>query len=181
MDNSRKGIRNKIKIHYGMKDYYNHYISSYKVNDINDEDNPYIISSQTYNNIITDFNSGIVDLILEEQYDFKIPFRLGMIGIRKFKPRLGIDDNGKLINKLPVNPRATRELWDSDPEAKKNKVYIRYTNKHSDGYVFTIHYFKKYKAKYKNKSVYKFEPVRSFTNNLAKKAKKGMLDAYLLW
>ena len=104
-----------------------------------------------------------------------------MIGIRKFKPRLGIDDNGKLINKLPVNPRATRELWDSDPEAKKNKVYIRYTNKHSDGYVFTIHYFKKYKAKYKNKSVYKFEPVRSFTNNLAKKAKKGMLDAYLLW
>ena len=63
MDNSRKGIRNKIKIHYGMKDYYNHYISSYKVNDINDEDNPYIISSQTYNNIITDFNSGIVDLI----------------------------------------------------------------------------------------------------------------------
>lgn len=181
MDNSRKGRKNRIKVHFGMKDYYNHYISGYRSKDIKDEDNPYFITSQEYNKIITEFNNGIVDLILEEQYDFKIPFHLGLIGIRKFKPKLGLDSNGNLINKLPVNPRATRELWDSDPVAKEKKIFVRYTNKHSDGYVFTIHYYKKYKAKFKNKSVYKFDPVRRFTNELTKKIKQGMIDAYLLY
>lgn len=180
IDNSRKGIKNKVKVHYGMNDYYKHYISSYRSKDISDENNPYYISSQQYNKIITEFNSNIINLILEDQYDFKIPYQLGMIGIRKFKPILKLDEKGNLINKLPVNPRATRELWDSDPESKKKKVFVRYTNKHSDGYVFTIRYYKNKHAKYKNKTIYKFDMVRNVTNELAKRIKRGSIDAYLL-
>ena len=181
MDNSRKGKPNKIKVHYGIRDYYNHYISNFKTKQIDDDKNPYLISHILYSKIVSDFNSQIKDLIAEERYEFKIPNDLGMIAVRKFKPKVGLDKDGNLINKLPVNPRATRELWDSNPEAKKNKVFIRYTNKHSEGFVFTIHYYKKFKAKFKNKSLYKFEFVRGFKNKVSELAQKGLIDAYLLW
>jgi len=181
MDNSRKGSKNKIKVHYGMKDYYRFFISNFKNNDIADDDNPYLVDSNTFSKIISEANQMVREEILEERYDFKFPYNLGMLGIRKFKPKLGLDDNGKLVNRLPVNPRATRELWDRDEEAKKKKVLVRYTNKHSNGYVFSVHYFKKYKAKFKNKTLYKFEVVRGFKSELAKRVKQGLIDAYLLW
>jgi hypothetical protein len=123
----------------------------------------------------------IQEEVISNRFDFDIPYDLGMLGIRKFKPKLGLDSNGKLINKLPVNPRATIELWNSNPEAKEKKVLVRYTNKHTNGYVFTIHYFKKYKAKFKNKTLYSFETVRNFKQKLKKKAELGIIEAYLLY
>lgn len=181
MDNSRKGVANKIKIHFGIRDYFNYYSSNYKSSHVKKESNPYLISQQLYSEIVSDYNSQIKDKIVEDRYEYKIPYDLGMIALRKFKPKIGLDKDGNLINKLPVNPRATRELWDANPDAKANKVFVRYTNKHSDGYVFTIHYYKKYKAKFKNKTLYDFQFVREFKNHVSKMAQKGLIDAYLLY
>ena len=181
MDNSRKGVKNKVKIDYGLADYYDHYLNEHYDDAVDDNINPYIITSQQYSKIVSEFNDMIRESILEDRYDFKLPYNMGMIAIRKFKPELKLDKEGKLINKLPVNARATRELWDSNPEAKEKKIFVRYMNKHSNGYTFVIHYYKKYKAKYKNKSVYKFTPVRRFKVDLAKRIKNNLIDAYLLW
>lgn len=181
MDNSRKGIKNKIKIHYGINDYYKFYLSNFKFNKLSDKENPFIVSKKIYSDVINDYHEMLRDEIINNQFDFNIPFDLGMIGIRKFKPKVGLDEKGNLINRLPVNPRATRLLWDKDPEAKAKKVLVRYTNKHTNGYVFTIHYFKKYKARFKNKTLYSFETVRDFKQQLKKQASLGIIDAYLLY
>lgn len=181
IDNSRKGTKNKIKIHYGINDFYKYYISCFKTKQINDSKNPFIVDKKVYTSIIEEYHDMIKEEIITNRLDYEIPFDLGMLGVRKFKPKLGIDENGKLINKLPVNPRATVELWKINPEAKAKKILVRYTNKHTNGYVFTIHYFKKYKAKFKNKTLYSFETVRGFKQKLNKKAELGIIDAYLLY
>lgn len=181
MDNSRKGIKNKIKIHYGISDYYKFYLKCFSSKSIDNSKNPFLVDKKTYSSIIQDYHSLIKEEIINNQFDFTLPYDLGMLGLRKFKPKVGIDEKGNLINKLPVNPRATRELWDKDPEAKLKKVLVRYTNKHSNGYVFTIHYFKKYKARFRNKTLYSFETVRDFKQQLKEKASLGIIDAYLLY
>lgn len=181
IDNSRKGVENKIKIHYGIDDYYKYYISCFKTKQIQDKKNPFIVDKKKYVAVIEDYHKLLREEIVTNRFDFELPYDLGMLGVRKFKPKLGIDDNGKLINKLPVNPRATVELWNKNPEAKEKKVLVRYTNKHTNGYVFTIHFFKKYKAKFKNKTLYSFETVRDFKQQLKKKAELGIIDAYLLY
>ena len=179
--NSRKGSSNKIKIHYGISDYYNHYMNSFELSKDDSSNNPFYVSKKDYNSIIEDFHAMIIDEIIDFNYEFKLPFDLGMLALRKFKPTLKVDENGKLINKLPVDIRSTMNLWDKNEEAKKNKVLVRYTNKHSRGYVFTIHYYKKYKARFKNKTLYSFETVRSFKEKVNKRASTGELDAYLLY
>lgn len=177
-DTSRKNKPNKLKIDFGIPDYFKFYKNKYIKNNI-DSLNDYNISSVEYNEIISDYNQEIKYLILNHNYDFKLPFQLGVIGIRKYKPTIKVE-NGKIItNNLPVNPRATRQLWDSNPEAKAKGITIRYTNKHTDGYVFTLKYFKS-NAKYKNKSIYRITFKREFQREVSVRAKEGSLDAFIL-
>lgn len=169
---SRKGIENKITIHYGMTDYYKFYIDRYskKFGDI---------PAQSYNTIVTEFNLMLAEMIVTEGLDFTIPFQLGIIGVRKYKPTVKLSESGSLINKLPVNPLETAKLWDSNPEAREKRIYIRYTNKHSDGYVFSLYYFKN-KAKFKNKEGYSMIHKRGLKRKLSKNIKEKVIDAFLI-
>lgn len=171
---SRKNKPNKLKIDFGITDYYKFYKNKYIK-----KDEVYNLTSVEYNEIISDYNLEIKDLILNYNYDFKLPFQLGIIGIRKYKPTFKVENGKILTNNFPVNPRATRELWDSNPEAKNKKILVRYTNKHSDGYVFTLKYFKS-NAKYKNKSIYRITFKREFQRELSVRAKEGSIDAFIL-
>lgn len=170
---SRKGKPNNLRIDYGMSDYYKFYKSKYMDNE------EFNISSKEYNEIVSDYNLGIKDLILNDNFDFKIPFNMGILGLRKYKPNIKIKDNKIVTNNLPINPRETRKLWDSNPEAKSKKIYIRYTNKHSDGYVFTVHYFRS-TARFKNKTAYKITLKREFKRKVSERAIEKSIDAFIL-
>ena len=163
----------KIKSDYGMRDYYNSYRKEYDNKDI---------SPVLFNKILTDFNSGIIDLVIEHNLIFYMPF-LGLeIFIKKDKRRPKIK-NGKLINNIPIDWKATNELWDRNPEAKEKKILVRYTNSHTSGYVFRI-YCKKFKSKIRNKRLYKFKPNRKFQRSLSARIKdpdKDNFDAFLLY
>lgn len=140
------------------------------------------VSSVLFNKIITDYNKGIVNLIINESMDYTIPYLNFEITIRKYKKKLKIV-NGKLINNVPPDWKATKELWAKDPEAKEKKLVIRLNNSHTSGYVFRI-YLKKFKSTTKNKNVYKFLPNRDFKRNLSKRIKdtnKDNFDAFLLF
>lgn len=169
---SRKGIENKISIDYGLTDYYKFYMSKHAPKFGH-------ITSQDYNTIISEFNLMLVEMIVTEGLDFIIPHQLGIIGVRKYKPVVKLSEHGNLINKLPVNPIETARLWDENPEAKEKKIYIRYTNKHSDGYVFSLYYFRT-KAKFKNKDAYYMVYKRSLKRKLAKNIKEKVIDAFLI-
>jgi hypothetical protein len=171
---SRKDKKNYITSDYGMADYYNFYSKKYKKDtEINN------ISAIKYNQIIGDFNKKIAEDIIEKTKDLELPFQLGTIGVRKYKPKVQLQTDNTLINYMPVNPLATAKLWDENPEAKEKKVYIRYTNKHSSGFVFKLKYFKQ-KAKYKNKKIYFIKMKRTVTRPLAKNIKQGIVDAFLI-
>jgi len=179
--NSRKGSSNRIKIHYGIGDYYDYYIKQFSVKGVDNESNPFVVDKNLYKKVIEAYHKEVKRLIIEEGYDFKIPYELGMLGLRKFKPTVKLDSKGNLINRLPVDLKSTMDLWKKDDNARENKVLVRFTNKHTNGYVFTVHYFKKYKARFKNKTLYSFETVRSFKKQVKALASVGAIDAYLLY
>lgn len=162
----------RIKADYGISNYYKFYKQKY------DQD----VTSTLFNKILTEYNTGIIDLVIENNLAFYMPF-LGLelfIKKDKRKPRIV---NGKLINNVPVDWQATNKLWDKDEEAKEKKILVRFTNSHTSGYVFRI-YCKKFKARIKNKHLYKFKPSRRFQRTLSARIKdpdKDNFDAFLLY
>lgn len=148
-----------------MKDYYNSYIKS----------NPKI-SKSLYNNIITDFNEGIRNEIINNGLTYQFPYTNFQLLIKKHKRKPKIV-NGKLINSIPINWKATNELWEKDSEAKEKKILIRFTNYHTFGYVFRI-LFKKYNSNIKNKSLYKFKNNRKLQRELSKRILDDDQDPY---
>lgn len=179
---SRKGLKNKLQVDYGLPDYYKFYKSRYMDVDrsaVGLSQKQYDVSRKEYHAIICEFNLEIRRLIVDEAYDFRMPFNIGIIGLRKYKPNIKIIDGKIVTNNFPINPRETRKLWDSNPEAKEKKMYVRYTNKHSDGYVFTIHHFRN-SAKFKNKTFYRFEFLRHFQREVSNRAKEKSIDAFIL-
>jgi hypothetical protein len=148
-----------------MSDYYKQYI----------KENPKI-SKTLYNNIISDFNEGIRDLIINEGLTYQFPYTNFQLFIKKHKRRPRIV-NGKLINSIPINWKATKELWEKDEEAKEKKILIRFTNYHTFGYVFRI-LFKKFYSNVKNKSLYKFKNNRKLQRELSKRILDNTKDPY---
>lgn len=171
MEKTNRGPK-KIQGHYGMKDYYKYYK--------NNNESP--VSSVKYNKVISLFNKELVELMLNENVEYDLP-SLGLnLSIRKDK-RIPKIVNGKLVNNSPVDWVTTQQLWEKNEDAKNNKVLVRYLNNHTSGYVFRI-YCKKFGAKLKNRTVYKFKPARSFQRALGKRIKdltKDKFESFLLY
>ena len=164
-------ITNKIKHHYGMPDYYNFYIKTYNKD----------IPPKKFNNIITDFNLKLQDLIIEENLIYLLPHLNLELLLKKDKRKPRIVD-GKLINNLPIDWKKTNELWERDQEAKEKKLLVRINNSHTSGHVFRI-YCKKFKSTLKNRGLYKWTTIRQFARKLktAINNPKKNIDAYLLY
>lgn len=111
----------------------------------------------------------------------KITFLNKMGGLYLTKEQRGVTydpETNKITNTLPRNIPATLELWREKPELK-NKTYVRFTNEHSDGYVFRLH-FQTSKAIFKNKLVYSFKFNRTLKKKLVKNIRDKKVDAYLI-
>lgn len=164
--------KHKLKADYGITDYY----KFYKKN----SDNP--VNSRLFNDIITEYNTEIKNLIIEKNLVYQLPY-LGFEIILKKQKRVPRIKDGKLINNIPPDWKATKELWEKDEEAKEKKLLVRYDNYHTSNYIYRI-YFKKFKSKIRNKSLFKFQPNRSFKRQLSARIKdpnKDNLNAYLLY
>lgn len=174
--------KEKRPIDIGISDFYNYYASMYfrvKENGKTKiyKDSIFYIDRSLYSKIVGEFNKEICRLILEENYDFVIPARLGVIGIRKKKPIPYIDEDGSFINTLPVDWKKTKDLWNSDEKAKEKKTIIRHLNKKTYGYIAKFIYFKN-TANYKNKSKYKIQPCRTLKRRLSNLFSSGKTDYY---
>jgi len=159
----------KIKCHHGMNSYYKHYKETTK--------NP--ISKQLYTAIVKEFLNDIRDEISTNGYTFKLPQRLGKIELRKSKRTIKFDKEGNLINNLSINWKETNKLWKENLEAKIKKTKVRYTNEHTDGYVYKLVYLK-YIANFKNKSLYTMSLNREMRRATAQPIINHKIDAFLL-
>jgi hypothetical protein len=73
----------------------------------------------------------------------------------------------------------TRKLWDTNAEAKEKKVYVRFTNRHSDGFVFSLFFFKR-TAKFKNKKAYSISYKRSLKRTFSTNIQNKVIDAFII-
>lgn len=164
---------NNIIADYGMKDYYKFYKEQYPDSKI---------TKFQYNKIVGEINLQIIELMLNEGFEYKLPHINSTLIIRKDKRKPTIK-NGKVINNSPVDWVTTKKLWEEDPETKERKILVRFTNSHTSGYVFRI-YMKKFGATIKNRSYYKYKPSRRFQRALTDRIKdddKDKFDTYLLY
>ena len=158
-----------VKSDYGLREYRRHFLKHNKDIDV---------SAAVYGGIIREFNSHIRDRMSYKGAGFLIPCRLGRMELRKSKPEVKIDEDGSVINSLPVNWKVTRELWKENPKAKLDNIRIRFTNEHTDGYTFKVSYLRS-KAIFKNKSIYKIRFNRDLKRNLSKSIFDGKIDAFI--
>jgi hypothetical protein len=150
-----KRTEGKIKTDYGITDYYKFFKT----------DNPELdIPYDTYTSIISQFNKEVIDLIINNNIEYSIPYLGSTLSIKKDK-RVPKIVNGKLYNTSPVDWVATNKLWEEHPETKIKKLLVRYLNSHTSKYVFRI-YFKKYKLYFKNKALFSFKTNRGFSRKL---------------
>lgn len=142
---------------YGMLDYHSYY----------NKNNSFKVDRKTFSNIVSELNKVVVDTMLENGKDFKLPSRCGAIVIRKTKRKVKMVD-GKIVNTNPPDWKKTLKLWESDKESKEKKTIIRHSNIHTAGYVFQILYSRS-TANFKNKTFYSFKAARNFKRDLAKR------------
>lgn len=133
---TRTGCKGKNSADFTIKDIYKRYINTIEKNTI------YDIKQVKFTSILKRFNTEILDLIVLKGYEVKLPM-LGVVRVSGRKVKLKLDENGNLdTSRLPVDYKATKELWSRDLEAAKNKKLIFITNNHTDGYKYFFHWTK---------------------------------------
>ncbi len=158
-----------VKSDYGANDFYRDFMKN----------NPEVeMTRGEYGLILNSFNSHLRERISSKGAGFILPCRIGRVELRKIKTEVKVDEDGNIVNNLPVNWKATREFWKTNPDAKERGVKIKFTNEHTDGYTFKVSYLKS-KALYKNKSVYKIRFNRELKRNLSRSIFKGRIDAFI--
>ncbi|MGK2864913.1 MAG: hypothetical protein ACSLE0_23475 [Chitinophagaceae bacterium] len=161
----------KVICDFGMGDYHKFYLANNEVK----------VDRKTFSDIITEFNTELRDLIILENLIYSMPGTNFQLVLKKDKRKPTIKD-GKLINNIPIDWKTTNALWERDAEAKEKKLLVRYNNSHTSHYVYRI-YFKKFGAKIKFKSVYKFQVNRDFRRLVNRHIKNPnvSVDAFLLY
>lgn len=161
--------KHRIKADYGANHYYRFFKKNYGD----------IVDRKTYGLILKEFNSHVRDKISKKGSFYTLPCRLGVLEVRKFKREIKINEDNTIENKLPTNWKETKKLWRENPEAKKKRIKIRFTNEHTNGYSFRIQYLRS-RANYKNKSIYKMRMNRIMKRTFSESIFKGrIIDAFL--
>ena len=110
--------------------------------------------------------------------DFMMPFRIGVLGIRKRKIQVTLNPDGT-IDKRYLRPdwKSTKELWKRDEEAKQRKQIVFHLNKHFGG--FNCKWFwDKSTCCITNQTAYSLVMTRENKRKLAKAIFEGEVDYY---
>lgn len=131
------------------------------------------LTEKEFYSIIRRINNYLADEILKGN-DVVLPHRLGTLELRKFYPRMYIE-NGDYKNTLPIDWYTTLKLWYEDEEAYKERTLVKMEEKE----IFKVRYDKS-KANYINKSFMEFEVNRDIKRGLKQHIKRGIIDAFEL-
>ena len=120
------------------------------------------VDKQLFRKICDEFNKLIIDEILINSEDIRLPYRLGTIRVKKSKMKY--DDK----NKLKIDWAASRKLG--------KRIY--HLNDHTGGYKYRFYWTK---GIVKNITAYSFIPTRTNTRTLASilKDKDRQLDYFM--
>jgi len=112
------------------------------------------VSYGAYRKVCEAFNKAVSNKILEEAYEFVLPYRLGTLRIKKRKLNLSY------LNGLRVDYKKSKEAGKT----------VYHLNEHTNG-IFYSWWWNKRTSIVKNKTYYKFIPTR-----VNKRAIKALID-----
>ena len=101
------------------------------------------VDYKTYSAVIKEFNNRLADALIVDALEFRMPYRLGKLRIKKYKQKIKIKENGEIDKKnMPVDWKKTNDLWKKQypdktaEEIKKirGKQRIFHLNEHTSGY-----------------------------------------------
>lgn len=98
------------------------------------------VSISVYTKIINAYICFIMGYVFEG-IEVSLPSRFGSIKIVGRKQKVSFDEEGN-IKGLSPNWRRTKELWDSDPQAKLDKKLVYNTNENTNGVIYRFHWSK---------------------------------------
>jgi hypothetical protein len=128
------------------------------------------VDINTYLKILSKFFLFFMDYVFRG-FEVSFPNRMGSVLIigKKVKPKL--DEEGNIKNLAP-NWAKTKELWDNDPEAKKNKTLVYCFNEHSDGIRYKF-LWSKIRVILDNKNLFSIRFTRDNKRMINTKVKEG--------
>lgn len=132
----------------------------------------HLVSEHDFRVIVKTINQAYADKLLRTN-KIVFPLYMGEVEITKRPVKTRII-NGKINTGRKINWKETLQLWYEDEEAKRNKVLVRHEIKES----YKIGY-RKSKAKFKNKMLINFSPIREIKIKLKEKINRGEADALL--
>ena len=154
-----------VRNSYGVRDYYKHYRKL-----IGDNKRLFITELQ-YFKILKNINK----LLAEHFYTLgtlKFPAQMGELELRKTEAKFKLINN-KVKTNLSVDWGKTIELWYEDEESYRLKRLVRNTNKD----IYKIVYNKS-RARYKNRSYFKFLVNRNLKHLISQNIKENKLDSF---
>lgn len=162
----RKLHEREVKITAGLWDAYKEFKKEYRL--------VYKCPRNQYVDICHTINKRLSEKIIKESFEFRMPYRLGTLSIRKSKVRVMVKNGRLQRNRMVIDWGKTWKLWYEENPGKTRKeihaipgkTIIFNMNEHSNGYVMGW-FWDKTMCIVKNKTLYNFKPVKYNRLNLA--------------
>ena len=169
----------KYPIDYGNEDIFKYYIKK--------TGNPNNLKQKVFFQIFKEYIQYVRQLMIENAFQFTLPYNMGKFRLYKYKVKIKFDENGNLDKRnLRVDWDATKKYWAQLYPGKTmaelklidNKPKLYFTNKHTDGFRIRLRWFRG-TALFKMKSIYTLKLLRVFSREIAKAVKENPHIDYL--
>jgi hypothetical protein len=118
-------------------------------------DNP--VDIKTYLLITGDYNKFLINKVLEGK-EVTLPSRMGTLSILGKKQKVRVDEDGNIQGLAPDWVK-TKELWESNPQAAKDKKLVYHINAHTDNVRYKF-LWSKSQVLVENKTLYSLRMTR---------------------
>lgn len=116
------------------------------------------VDIKTYLILTADYNKFLIDKVLEGK-EVTLPSRMGTLEIVGKEQKIKFDDEGNMTGLAPDWVK-TKELWDSNSDAKEKKKLVYHTNTHTDNVRYKYLWSKK-NVLVENKTLYSLRLTRT--------------------
>lgn len=130
------------------------------------------VDIKTYILYANEYHKFLVEKVFNGD-EVTLPLRSGTLSIIGRKQKITFDEEGKMKGLAPDWVK-TKQLWDSNPEAKEKKQLLYHTNSHTDNTIYRFLWSKK-RILTENKILYSLKMTRENkrrVHNLIKEGKK---------
>ncbi len=107
--------------------------------------------------IANSYMEFLMDKVLDGE-EVTLPSRLGTLSIIGKKQKVSLDEDGKIKGLAPDWVK-TKQLWDSNPQAKEKKQLLYHTNSHTDNTRYKF-FWSKQRILIQNKILYSLKITR---------------------